>query len=156
MQSMSSSRWIAPSLRCKARGAARYRHPIAETLCEDRSLFCVTTAMTHYAKAVSHPALGDLPAAEQEATHFHAALAKVPPSRYLFNNTCLDIPAIAGKMMQGEIAYRQGNHDAAFSHLRGTVELDDNLPYDEPWGWMIARADVPIESSCFCRLGKAA
>ena len=37
---------------------------------------------------------------------------------------------------QGEIAYRRGEFDAAFAHLRKSVELDDNLPYDEPWGWM--------------------
>ena len=24
----------------------------------------------------------------------------------------------------------------AFAHLRQSVALDDNLPYDEPWGWM--------------------
>ena len=24
----------------------------------------------------------------------------------------------------------------AFAHLRRSIELDDNLPYDEPWGWM--------------------
>jgi len=39
-------------------------------------------------------------------------------------------------MLRGEIEYRKGNHDAAFSHLRHAVALDDNLPYDEPWGWM--------------------
>ena len=38
--------------------------------------------------------------------------------------------------MKGEIAYRRGEFDAAFAHLRKSVELDDNLPYDEPWGWM--------------------
>jgi tetratricopeptide (TPR) repeat protein len=60
----------------------------------------------------------------------------VPPTRYLFNNTCLDILAIASEMMKGEIAYRKGRHTQAFAHLRRSVELDDNLPYDEPWGWM--------------------
>jgi tetratricopeptide (TPR) repeat protein len=39
-------------------------------------------------------------------------------------------------MMMGEIAYRKGNFDIAFARLRKAVELDDNLPYDEPWGWM--------------------
>jgi len=60
----------------------------------------------------------------------------VPPTRYLFNNTCLDILAIAAEMMKGEIAYRKGRYAEAFAHLRKSVELDDNLPYDEPWGWM--------------------
>src|SRR5262249_7144 len=39
-------------------------------------------------------------------------------------------------MLNGELEYRKGNHDAAFAHLRESVALDDALPYDEPWGWM--------------------
>jgi tetratricopeptide (TPR) repeat protein len=74
--------------------------------------------------------------AEAEALLFEAARERVPPSRYVFNNTCLDILAIAGEMMRGEIEYRKGNFDRAFAHLRRSVELDDTLPYDEPWGWM--------------------
>ena len=26
--------------------------------------------------------------------------------------------------------------ESGFAHLRQAVALDDNLPYDEPWGWM--------------------
>jgi tetratricopeptide (TPR) repeat protein len=114
----------------------KWREIIAATLPANSSLFCVTTAMLHYAKAVAHAATGNPSAADEEALHFEAALAKVPPSRYVFNNTCIDILAVAAEMMHGEIEYRKGNHDAAFAHLRRAVELDDNLPYDEPWGWM--------------------
>ena len=57
-------------------------------------------------------------------------------SRYLFNNTARDILAIAAEMLDGEIAYREGQFDDAFAHLRRAIELDDALPYDEPWGWM--------------------
>jgi hypothetical protein len=39
-------------------------------------------------------------------------------------------------MLRGEIEYRKGHLDVAFAHLRKSVELDDNLPYDEPWAWM--------------------
>jgi len=39
-------------------------------------------------------------------------------------------------MLSGELDYRRGNFDIAFTHLRRAVELDDSLPYDEPWGWM--------------------
>ncbi|HKU95333.1 MAG TPA: hypothetical protein VJR58_08660 [Vineibacter sp.] len=114
----------------------RWADIIATPLPANRDLFCVTTAMTHYAKAVAHAATGDVTAAEAEARHFEAAVATVPPSRYLFNNTCLDILAIAAEMLRGEIAYRKGHVEAAFAHLRASVALDDNLPYDEPWGWM--------------------
>jgi hypothetical protein len=37
-------------------------------------------------------------------------------------------------MLEGEIAYRRGNHDAAFARLRTPVGLEDDLPYAEPWG----------------------
>ena len=58
------------------------------------------------------------------------------PTRYLFNNTCQDILAVAGAMLDGELEYRHGNFDEAFGHLRRAIALDDALPYDEPWGWM--------------------
>ena len=114
----------------------RWSDIIATALPADLDLFCVTTAMIHYAKAVAHAASSNVAAAEDEARHFDAAFAKVPPSRYVFNNTCLDILAVAAEMMKGEIEYRKGHFDTAFTHLRESVELDDNLPYDEPWGWM--------------------
>ena len=60
----------------------------------------------------------------------------MPDSRYLFNNTSRDILAVAEAMLDGEIAYREGRFDEAFAHLRRAIELDDALPYDEPWGWM--------------------
>lgn len=92
--------------------------------------------MIHYAKAVAHAANGNVTAAEEQARRFVVASATVPASHYVFNNTCLDILAVAAEMMRGEIEYRKGHLDAAFAHLRKSVELDDNLPYDEPWAWM--------------------
>ncbi|MGE3876591.1 MAG: tetratricopeptide repeat protein, partial [Parvibaculaceae bacterium] len=114
----------------------KWRDIIATKLPENQALYCVTTAMIHYAKTVALAASGNVPGAEAEARLFEAAVAKVPSTRYLFNNTCLDILAIAAEMMKGEIAYRKGRYPEAFAHLRKSVELDDNLPYDEPWGWM--------------------
>ena len=55
---------------------------------------------------------------------------------HMYINRCVDILAVAREMMLGELAYRRGDHEAAFAHLRRSVELDDNLPHDEPWGWM--------------------
>ncbi len=36
----------------------------------------------------------------------------------------------------GEIEYRKNNIEQAFIHLRQAIKLDQELPYDEPWGWM--------------------
>jgi tetratricopeptide (TPR) repeat protein len=52
------------------------------------------------------------------------------------NNTVVDLLGDAEEMLRGELEYRKGNYDKAFAHLRRSVELDDALPYDEPWGWM--------------------
>ena len=81
-------------------------------------------------------ASGNVPEADKEAIRFEEAATNVPESRYIFNNTCIDILSVAREMMKGEIEYRKGNFDNAFDHLRKSVELDDNLPYDEPWAWM--------------------
>ena len=102
----------------------------------DRDLYRVTTAMLHYAKGVAYAATGDVDAADTQQARFAAAVSRVPESRTVFNNTCLDILAVAAAMLAGEIDYRKGDYEAAFSHLRRAVELDDGLPYDEPWAWM--------------------
>ncbi len=109
---------------------------IGQELPVNQDLFCVTTAMLHYAKAVAYAASNRVPEAEAAAELFEAAVRRVPESRMLFNNTCQDILQISREMMLGEIEYRKKNHDAAYAHLRQSVHLDDNLPYDEPWGWM--------------------
>ncbi|MGZ4173648.1 MAG: tetratricopeptide repeat protein [Solirubrobacteraceae bacterium] len=114
----------------------RWRALLDEPFPADPDLYCTTTAMLHYAKGIAHGALGDVEAAQAHREAFAGAVARVPESRYLFNNTCRDILAVAGAMLAGEVEYRVGDHDAAFAHLRRAVELDDALPYDEPWGWM--------------------
>ncbi|WP_167535054.1 hypothetical protein [Streptomyces galilaeus] len=102
----------------------------------DPRLYSTTTAMRHYARGVALSATGRIPEAEAERTLLRAAVARVPRTRMLFNNTCADILAIAAAMLDGELEYRKGHHEAAFAALECSIELDDNLPYDEPWGWM--------------------
>ncbi len=114
----------------------KWQQIIDQALPDDAELYCVTTAMIHYAKTIAHAASSDVPAAEREQALFLAARDRVPETRMLFNNTCRDILAVAEAMIAGELEYRRGKHDAAFAHLRRAVELDDTLPYDEPWGWM--------------------
>ncbi|MBX9392089.1 hypothetical protein K4749_00365 [Streptomyces sp. TRM72054] len=103
---------------------------------EDARLYCVTTAMLHYARGVALSATGRIDEAEAERLLFRDAVARVPQSRTLFNNTCADILAVASEMLDGELEYRRGNHAEAFAALERSIDLDDSLPYDEPWGWM--------------------
>ncbi len=114
----------------------RWNEIVERPLPEDRDLYCVTHAMLHYSKGVAYAASGRVTEAETERELFREAYARVPDTRYLFNNTCLDVLEVAEAMLDGEIEYRKGNHEAAFAHLRRSVELDDGLAYSEPWAWM--------------------
>lgn len=102
----------------------------------DPELYCVTTAMIHYAKGIAWAATGMIDEAEKERVQFRDALKRVAPTRTLFNNSCIDILAVGGAMLDGELAYRQAKFDVAFDHLLLSIALYDALPYDEPWGWL--------------------
>jgi tetratricopeptide (TPR) repeat protein len=114
----------------------RWQDILEQELPEDKELFSVTLAMMRYARIVAMANMNRISEADAEKEAFYDALNHVPESRMLFNNTCRDILKVAEQMMLGELAYHKGEHEAAFFHLRKSVEIDDNLPYDEPWGWM--------------------
>ncbi len=114
----------------------RWDDLIAEPLPADVNLYCTTSATIHYGRGVAHAARGQLAQAHAERDAFTEAYARIPDSRYLFNNTSRDILAVAAAMLDGEITYREARFDEAFEHLRRAIALSDALPYDEPWGWM--------------------
>jgi tetratricopeptide (TPR) repeat protein len=93
-------------------------------------------AMRHYARALAYAATGRIAEAEDEQRQFEQASQVVPEDSRLFQNTSRDILNVADAMVRGEIAYRKGQFDEAFNHLREAVRRDDSLNYDEPWGWM--------------------
>ncbi|KAL4926263.1 uncharacterized protein BDV17DRAFT_283396 [Aspergillus undulatus] len=92
---------------------------------EDKELYCMTTAMTYYAKGIAHTP-------QQETS----SRRRIPESRLDFPNKCVDILGVASAMLDGEIEYRLANYKTAFKHLAHAVELDDGLGYSEPWSWM--------------------
>ncbi|KAK4095732.1 TPR-like protein [Parathielavia hyrcaniae] len=102
----------------------------------DRDLYCTTTAMIYYAKGVALANTGQMSEADGTKRLFQDAVKKVPCSRTIFNNSCRDILAIAASMLDGELQYRRGNTELGLHHLARAINLDDSLPYDEPWGWM--------------------
>ncbi len=114
----------------------KWREATELELPEDQQLYCTLTANVHYARGVAHAALGNVDAAEAEEKLFLEAKARVPKTRLLHNNKVINLLDIAAKMLRGEILYRKGDFEEAFAVLRKSVQLDDSLPYDEPWGWM--------------------
>lgn len=103
---------------------------------ENKTLYCVTTTTLHYARGVAFAATGRVAEAETEQKLFAEAFASVPPSRYDYPNQCIDTLKVGEAMLAGELEYRRGNFDLAFGHLRESIQLDDDLKYSEPWGWM--------------------
>lgn len=115
----------------------RWQELIDEPLPDDPELYTVTTAMAWYGRGVAHAALQQHDEAARAVEEFEAAAAKVVPERMIHVVACEDILAVARQVLLGEVAYHRGDHDVAFAHLRKAVELEDALPYDEPWGWMM-------------------
>ncbi|MCA9999376.1 MAG: hypothetical protein KDE56_26620 [Anaerolineales bacterium] len=114
----------------------RWEEIKAEPMPADPNLYCVTTAMWHYAKGVAFAATGDIANAEDQQKLFAAALERVPEERRIFQNSCRDILAVAEAMLAGELEYRREAYDLAFAHLRESVRRYDQLSYTEPWPWM--------------------
>lgn len=94
------------------------------------------TAMNHYGRGVAHSVLGHIDDALAAQEAFLAAAANVPDERHIHVVSCQSILGVAKEMLAGELEYRRKNYDVAFAHLRQAVTNEDNLPYDEPWGWM--------------------
>lgn len=103
---------------------------------QDEDLYCSTVATMYYGKTVAYAVTGRIQEAEKTRDLFRSALPRVKESRMVFNNTVQSVLAIANCMLEGELEYRKGNYETAFKWLREAVNKDDNLPYDEPWGWM--------------------
>jgi tetratricopeptide (TPR) repeat protein len=102
----------------------------------DPDLYLVTTAIYYYAKSLSYAALGNVRSALSVQKEFKVAVDKVPDTRVMFNNKCVDLLKIANSMLDGEIEYRKGNFEVAYKYLSEAIDNEDALPYDEPWGWM--------------------
>ena len=98
---------------------------------------CLTMAFWHYGRTVAFAASGRVDEAASEYKALLEACDQVPDSRLIGNNpgkTVLDIGVL---MAHGELEYRKGNYEHAFQLLRKAVQKDDELRYDEPWGWMM-------------------
>jgi hypothetical protein len=103
----------------------------------DSNLMLYRAACICYAKAIAYANLGDIDAAKEEAIEYEK-LRALPDTknRILHNNSIADLLDVDSLMIEGEIAFFEGQFESAFEKLRKAVELQDNLNYDEPWGKM--------------------
>lgn len=114
----------------------RWQEIVDEPLPTDQALYLNTTALQHYSRSVAFANLGRLNEARAEPEAFATAQRAVPEGWMMFNNPCSAVLLVAEQMMLGELAYKSGCTEEGLEHLRAAVRLDDDMLYDEPWGWM--------------------
>ncbi|EAQ82734.1 TPR repeat protein [Blastopirellula marina DSM 3645] len=112
----------------------KWKEILAEPAPEDWRMF--SCAERHFARSVAYSALGRTDKAQQEIDQLDQVVSKLGDEWVMGNNPAKDVLAIARKMAVGELAFREGRTDEAFAELRAAVELEENLTYDEPPGWM--------------------
>ncbi len=95
-----------------------------------------TRAERHAARSVAFSALGKTEEAQKELRLLDEVAAELTEEWEMGNNSAQEVIAIARKMAEGELAYRTGYHEQAFATLREAVEMEEDLSYDEPPGWM--------------------
>ncbi len=97
----------------------------------------VSIAVRRYARSIACSALGKTEQARVEMAAFEKAVAAIPEDWYIFNNRVDQVLPIARAMIEGELLFREGKFERAFSTLRKGIEAEDALVYDEPPGWML-------------------
>jgi tetratricopeptide (TPR) repeat protein len=97
----------------------------------------VSNAVRFYARSIAYSAKGNTEAARNEMAAFNEAMKAVPEDWYIFNNPVNKVLPIAQAMIEGELLWREGKKEEAFSRLRFGIQEEDSLIYDEPPGWML-------------------
>lgn len=114
----------------------RWDDIVALPLPTDPDLYCVTTAMTHYAKEIR--ARRERPGAGRRAGA-RAVRRRVRPGAGVADAVQQHLPGHPGRR-RGDARRRagvpEGQPRRRSSTCAGRSRLDDGLPYDEPWGWM--------------------
>ena len=93
-------------------------------------------AERHFARSVAYSARGETKKARREIEQMDEVSEKLTDEWKMGNNGALEVLAVARKMAEGELAFREGRTDEAFKLLREAVAAEENLTYDEPPGWM--------------------
>ncbi len=86
------------------------------------------TGVWHYARGRAFVGTGQLDSAEAELAALKKMAGKDELKKAVLN--------VAGEVLAGEVAARQGNAVEAVAHLEKGVELEDAMRYGEPADWL--------------------
>lgn len=95
-----------------------------------------TRSMHHAARAVALAALDRPQEARAEQALFLAQREHLPGDSIFGNNRAHDLLDVADRLVEGEIAYREGEKQAAVEALYEAAAREDRLNYDEPPDWI--------------------
>jgi tetratricopeptide (TPR) repeat protein len=101
-----------------------------------KDCFPIATALWRFARGVALAAKNNLDEARAEQSAFLAAVKAVPKEAVFDKNKAHDVLGIAGRMLAGEILYREGKIEQAVAALREAVGREDKLRYIEPPDWI--------------------
>jgi tetratricopeptide (TPR) repeat protein len=94
-------------------------------------------ALRNFARGVALAAKGEMSKARSEQKNFIAARAEVPKEMLFRKRPVSPVLDIAGKVLEGEILYREGRTKEGIAALRDAVEIEDEMKYVEPPLWMV-------------------
>ncbi|MEQ1894687.1 MAG: tetratricopeptide repeat protein [Planctomycetota bacterium] len=96
-----------------------------------------TRAYHHFTRGLALAALGRTREARDERGRLEALRAQIPEGAVWGLNPPAKIFAVAGHVLDGELAAAEGRDDEAIAALRAAITIEDELAYDEPADWMI-------------------
>jgi tetratricopeptide (TPR) repeat protein len=96
----------------------------------------ISRVMWHYARGVALSAMNRPREARAELAAFDRISTQITDDWMVMQNSAVDVLPIARHMLEGEVLFREGRQDEAFSLLRKAVAMEEALVYDEPPGWM--------------------
>jgi tetratricopeptide (TPR) repeat protein len=108
---------------------------LAEPVPSESYLFA--RAMRHFARGVALAAKGEVSKARPEQKNFIAARAEVPKEMLFRKRSVSPVLDIAGKVLEGELLYRERRTKEGIVALRDAVEIEDDMKYVEPPLWMV-------------------
>lgn len=112
----------------------RWNDVVAEPEPEAWRVF--SRAYRHAARAVAFAALGQTDASRRELERIDTVAADLTDDWKVGNNSATEVIRIARTMAEGERHFREGDRELAFKLLTDAVQLEEQLAYDEPPGWM--------------------
>ena len=103
---------------------------------EPAERFPIARALRLYARGVAYAAKGMTKEARAEQALFLAHRGTIPADAAFGNNAAADLLAVAEHLLEGEIAFREGDVEKGLASMREAVKREDLLRYDEPPDWI--------------------